>query len=307
MTLQQLEYVIALDEHRHFVKAAEACNITQSTLSSMLHKLEEELDLQLFDRNSHPIKPTLAGEAIIKQARVVLFHSNQLKEMSITEHNGVSGHIRLGVTTTVAPYVIPELFSYINTIPNVTMTACELYRDRLIDMLKSAELDMAIMSLPNKDEQLLEIPLFKEKLWVYVSPNDELYKQSSIKFETMPRNRLWALKHEICFQKQLEGFCEYESERSSMFESGNIATLLRIVNANSGYTVITELHIPLIRECDRKNLRPFDEPSPERNVSLFVRSDYVRSGLLNIIADGIKTIIPHHMLDERLLKYKIKL
>lgn len=307
MTLQQLEYIIALDEYRHFVKAAEACNITQSTLSSMVHKLEEELDLQIFDRNSHPIKPTLAGEGIIKQARVVLFHTNQLKELSTVEHNGVTGHIRLGVTPTVAPYIIPELFSYINTIPEVTMTASELYRDKLIEMLKNAELDMVIMSLPKKDEQLLEIPLFKEKLWVYVSPNDELYKQSAINFDTMPRDRLWALKHEICFQKQLEYHYEYESERSSMYESGNIATLLRTVNANSGYTVLPELHIPLIRECDLQNLRPFEEPAPVRNVSLFVRADYVRSGLLNIIADGIKTIIPQHMLDERLLKYKIKL
>lgn len=307
MTLQQLEYIIALDDYRHFVRAAEACNITQSTLSSMLHKLEEELDLLIFDRNSHPIKPTLAGEQIIKQARVVLFHSNQLKELSQTEHNGTSGHIRLGVTPTVAPYIIPELFRYLHTIPNVTMTASELYRDKLIEMLKSAELDMVIMSLPKKDDQLLEIPLFKEKLWVYVSPKDELYKQTTINFDTMPRDRLWALKHEICFQKQLEDYYEYESERSSMYESGTLATLLRTVNANSGFTVLTELHIPLIRECDLHSLRPFEEPAPVRNVSLFVRADYVRSGLLNIIADGIKTIIPRHMLDERLLKYKIKL
>lgn len=307
MTLQQLEYVIALDQYRHFVKAADACGITQSTLSSMLHKLEEELDLQIFDRNSHPIKPTIAGEQIIKQAKVVLFHSNQLKELSQNEHTNESGKIRLGVTPTVATYIIPKLFSYIGSKPDVTMEAYELHRSRLVAKLKNAELDMVIMSLPQKDEDLLEIPLYKEKLWVYVSPKDELYTQKSFDFDLLPKNRLWALKHEICFCRQVSELSDYESERNSLYESGNIATLIRIVDENAGYTLIPELHIPFLREVCKKNLRPFIDPVPVRNVSLFVRSDYVRSGLLNVISEGIKTIIPEDMLDERLKKYKIKL
>lgn len=307
MTLQQLEYIIALDDYRHFMKAAESCGVTQSTMSLMLHKLEEELDLQIFDRNLHPIRPTLAGEKIIKQARVVLFHSNQLKELSLCEHNSVSGNIRLGITPTVAPYIMPKLFHHINTIPEVTMTACELYRDRLIEMLKNAEIDMAIMSLANSNENILEIPLYKERLWAYVSAKDPLYKEKTIDFNTMPRNRLWTLKHEICFQQQILNSGNWESERSSMYESGNIATLLRIIEENEGFTIIPELHIPILRENHRKNLRSFNNPIPMHKVSLFIRSDYVRSGLLNTIIDGIKEIIPEEMLDERLKKYKIKL
>lgn len=158
MTLQQLEYVVAIDKYRHFVKAAESCGITQSTLSSMLRKLEEELDLTLFDRNSHPIRPTLAGEEIIKQAKVVLFHSKQLQEMSLSERKKETGHIKLGVTTTVAPYVMPKLFKYIKDIPDLDITAFELYRDEIVRMLKNADLDMAIMSLPGNEPDLLEIP-----------------------------------------------------------------------------------------------------------------------------------------------------
>lgn len=309
MTLQQLEYVVAIDKYRHFVKAAESCGITQSTLSSMLRKLEEELDLTLFDRNSHPIRPTLAGEEIIKQAKVVLFHSKQLQEMSLSERKKETGHIKLGVTTTVAPYVMPKLFKYIKDIPDLDITAFELYRDEIVRMLKNADLDMAIMSLPGNEPDLLEIPLYKEKLWAYVSPLDPLHDKKEIDFTNMPRERLWALKHEICFQKQITGldndYCE--SARSSIYESGNIATLLRIVEENEGFTLIPELHIPLLRENHKNNLRPFTNPTPFREVSLFVRNDFVRESLLNVVANGIKKIIPKEMQDERLLKYQIRI
>lgn len=307
MTLQQLEYVVAVDKYRHFIKAAEACGITQSTLSAMIRKLEDELDITIFDRNSHPVCPTMAGEDVIRQARIVLFHSAQLQELSSRERNQASGNIKMGVTPTMAPYILPKLFSYINKVPDVTMTASELYRDNIVAKLMNAELDMAIMSLPQHDDKLLEIPLYKEKMWAFVSPLDPMYEQETINFDTMPRERLWALKHEICFQKQLEGLSEYESERSSTFESGNVWTLLHIVNENEGFTLIPELHIPLLLEIAKKNVRPFAEPAPVRNVSLFVRADYVRESLINIVVEGIKTIIPEEMLDERLLKYKVKI
>lgn len=307
MTLQQLEYIVAIDEHRHFVKAAEACGITQSTLSSMVHKLEEELDLTIFDRNSHPIRPTLAGEQILKQARVVIFHSKQLEEMSKNERKSISGNIRLGITPTVAPYIIPKLFRYINTIPDITITADEFYHNNLVQKLKNAELDIVIMSYPGNNGTFLEIPLYREKLWAYVSSNDPLFNEESIDFNTMPRERLWALKNEICFQRQLSGLCYMESKRSSMYESGNITTLIRIADENEGFTIIPELHIPILKENRKANIRPFKEPCPERVVSLFVRHDFVREGLLNVIADGIKTIIPQEMLDSRLLKYPIRL
>lgn len=307
MTLQQLEYVLAVDEYRHFVRAAEKCGITQSTLSSMIRKLEEEMDLVIFDRNSHPVKPTLAGEEVIRQARIVIFHAKQLEEMTLSERKRVSGNIHIGVTPTIAPYIIPKLFHYIDTVPEVTMQASELHRDKIIEQLRNAQLDMAIMSLPHGDDELLEIPLYREEFVAYVSPNDPLYNQETICSTTMPRNRLWTLKQEICFQIQVSEFCDQESERSSLYESGNVATLLHIVNENGGFTVIPTLHIPMIREENRGNLRPLVDPVPARQVSLFVRKDYVREGLLNIVADGIKTIVPEDMLDPHLVKYAIRL
>lgn len=307
MTLQQLEYILAVDKHRHFIKAAESCGITQSTLSTLIRKLEEELDIIIFDRNSHPVKPTLAGEQIINQAKVVLFHSRQLQEMSLSERKKASGHIRMGVTPTIAPYIIPKLFHYIDEIPEVTMQASELHRPQLIRQLKEADLDMVIMSLPHKEDGLLEIPLYEEKFYAYVSPDDELWKEESICSETLNRENMWALKNEICFQKQVSGFCDQESERTSRYESGNIATLLHIVNENKGFTVVPELHLPMLRPEHLKNIRPLVNPVPIREVSLFLRSDYVRESLINIIVKGIKTIIPQEMLNERIVKYQVRL
>ncbi len=307
MTLQQLEYVVAVDKYRHFVNAAESCGITQSTLSSMLRKLEEELDIVIFDRNSHPIRPTKAGEAIIQQARVVLYHSKQLMEMSMSERQKECGHINLGVTTTIAPTLMPKLFKYVSGLKDVTLNAKELYRDNIVRMLKRAELDMAIMSLPEQDSDLLEIPLYKEKLWAFVSPNDPLSEEESIDFSNMPHERLWALKHEICFQQQIAGLSSCESINSSKYESGDVATLLWIVEQNEGFTAIPELQIPLIREEHKHLVKPFVNPTPVRQVSLFVRNDYVRESLLNLMVQGIRQIIPVDMQDEMMQKNMIRI
>lgn len=307
MTLQQLEYVLAVEEYRHFVRAAESCGITQSTLSSMIHKLEEELDILIFDRNAHPIEPTTSGQEIIKQARIVLFHANQLKEMSLTERKRVSGHIQLGITPTIGPYIIPKLFKFINDIPDVTMNACELDPMQIIAKLKTAEINMAIMSQIVDDPTILEIPLFQEKFYAYVSEHDPLFKEEAIQSEDIPAERLWSLSNEICLRKEICNLVAKESTRQSNYQTGSVPTLLHIVNQNDGLTVIPELHIPMIREEDRFRIRPIVNPEPIRQVSLFVRSDFVREGLLNLIADGIKKIIPSEMIEPRLCKFQIHL
>lgn len=307
MTLQQLEYVIALADHQHFVKAAEACGVTQSTLSSMIKKLEEELDTVIFDRNSHPVVPTLAGRAIIQQASIVLFHSKQLHELARSERAKVSGNIILGITPTIAPYIIPKLFAYIDTIPEVDIRAREQDRDRVIYLLKTAQANMGIMSVPGEVEGLLEIPLYREKFYAYVSPRDPLYVQETIDYLTMPRERFWALRNNIGFRRQVTDSKDKESMRSTFYEAGNVATLLHIITENAGFTAIPELHIPMLRPEHLAHVRPFVGKVPERQVSLFVRKDYVHEGLLNIVVNGIKGIIPAHMLDEHLAKYPVRL
>lgn len=307
MTLQQLEYALAVDEYHHFLKAAAHCGVTQSTLSLMIKKLEEELDVSLFDRSCSPVKTTTAGQEILRQARVVMKEAKQLREISLSEKKRVSGTIKLAISPTIAPYIMPGLFVYIHKIPEVSLYAYEQHRDKITKRLLNGQLDMAIMSPPENTDGLLEIPLYRERMLAYVSPKDALWKNETIPTPEIPRQRLWALVHEISLQLQVDVLKEQVSLRCSRYESGSLTTLIHIINANDGGTLIPELHVPLLPKEMQKNVRPLVDPIPYRQVSLFVRADYVHEGLLNVIADGIKEVVPERMIDEHLAKYPIKL
>ena len=308
MTIQQLEYVLAVDKYRHFVKASEACGVTQSTLSSMIQKLENELDIIIFNRNSHPVEPTKMGEQIISQAKVILYNTSQLKEMILTAKNRGEGNIKLGIIPTIAPYILPKLFKEIlSSHPNINLNVSELTTYSIIDKLHKAELDMAILATPLEKDDLLEIPLFYEKFVAYISPNEPIYKEAEIISSKMPSQHMWVLKEGHCLRNQVFNFCDNKSDFLPIYEAGNIDTLIRIVDENNGYTIIPELHINLLNENQKKNIRSLTSPQIVREVSLVVRQDYVREKLLNNIAELVKEIIPEHMIDSHLKKYAIKL
>ncbi len=308
MTLQQMEYIVAVDQYRHFVRAAEACGVTQSTLSSMIQKLEQELDVLIFDRNSHPIQPTLSGRQIISQAKVLLFNASQLKEMVLSERERESGEIKLGIIPTVAPYILPKLFKRIHdNYPDITLRASEARASAIIERLERAELDMALLATPLNNDALFEIPVYYEKFVAYISPTEILFNQKEIETHHMPSEHLWVLQEGHCLRDQVMNICEQNSGYSAIYEAGNIDTLVKIVEENGGYTIIPELHVALLRRCQQTKIRKIVNPEPVREISLVVRKDYVRERMLNIIAESIKEIIPEHMLDARLKKFTIKL
>lgn len=308
MTLQQLEYIVAIDKYRHFNHAAESCGVTQSTLSSLVMKLEQELDITIFDRNSHPVRPTEAGEAVLNQAKVVLFNARQLQEMSQTERQQASGSIRMSVTPTIAPYLVPGMFRYLNEhYPDVKMHAFEHYREDVVAKLKRAEIDMAIMAMPQKEPDLLEIPLYRERLMAYVAPECPVYNQLEVDTMTMPDDKLWCLREETRLLPQIPELVMDGPVYTSRYEAGNLATLIRIVEETGGMTVVPELYTFNMRKDYCNNLRPLVNPVPVREVSLFVRRDYVRERMANIVVEAVKSIIPDKMIDERLKKYDIRL
>jgi LysR family hydrogen peroxide-inducible transcriptional activator len=308
MTIQQLEYVIAVDKYRHFVRASEACGVTQSTLSSMIQKLENELDIIIFNRNSHPVEPTKMGDEIISQAKVILYNTSQLKEMVLSQKNQGEGNIKLGIIPTIAPYILPKLFKEIlSSSLNINLNVSELTTASIIDKLNKTELDMAILATPLEKDDLLEIPLYYEKFVVYVSPNEPIYKEKEIISSKMPSKHMWVLKEGHCLRNQVFNFCNNKSDFLPIYEAGNIDTLIRIVDENNGYTIIPELHIDLLNENQKENIRPLISPQIVREISIVVRQDYVREKLLNNIAELVKKIIPEHMIDSHLKKYAIKL
>lgn len=308
MTLQQLEYIIALDKTRHFVRAAEMCGVTQPTLSAMVQKLEDELDCKIFDRSTQPLVPTSAGENILKQAQLILFHVQQLKESLHSEKTALAGTLNMAIIPTVAPYLLPHFISNMkDNYMDISLKVTEKHTSDIIDALHRAEIDMAILSTPLDDPKILEVPLYYEKFVAYVSPNAPVYQQKEISSVDMPLDNLWVLEEGHCLRNQVFNFCDKTANQSSIYEAGSIDTLVKIVDVNGGYTVIPELHIDLLSDEQKKNLRKIVNPEPIREISLVIRFDYVREGLMNAVANCIKKIIPPHMLDARLKKFAIKL
>jgi len=308
MTLQQFEYILALDKTRHFVRAAELCGVTQPTLSAMVQKLEDEIDCKIFDRSRQPIEPTEIGKQILKQAQVIIYHVNQLKESVRNEKDSLSGTLNLAIIPTIAPYLLPQFIASFRTMyPNITLKVTELHTETIIEKLRVAEIDMAILSTPLDDQKILEVPLYYERFVAYISPREPIYERTELSASDMPLDRLWVLEEGHCLRNQVFNFCHEKPTHNSTYEAGSIDTLVKIVDINGGYTVIPELHIDLLSEKQKLNLREIVNPEANREISVVIRHDFVREGVLNAVADCVKQIIPAHMLDARLKKFAIRI
>lgn len=308
MTLQQMEYIVAVDKYRHFVRAAESCNVTQSTLSSLIQKLEAELDITIFDRTQHPVAPTAIGEEIIAQARVILYNSSQMGEL-VAIHKGCSiGDIRIGTVSTIAPFILPQIFRYMSdNHSDIHLHIEEARVETIKQKLLRAEIDIAILPMPVADEALLEIPIFHERYYAYVSPEDRLYPKEQLVTGELTADNIWMLGESYCPNTGQFPFCISDMTNNSIYVAGSIETLIRIVDHNGGYTIIPELQLPLIDEARKVNIRELIDPTPGREVALVVRKDFVKERMINIVADAIKSIIPESMLDSRLKRFAIKL
>ncbi len=307
MTIQQLEYIVALNRQRHFVKAAQECGVAQPTLSAMIRKLEEELEIVIFDRDKHPIEPTPIGERIIRQAERTLEEMNKIGEMVYSEVEALSGSLRIGVIPTVAPYLIPSFISsFKENYPRIELAITEMRTAMILQQLKNSLIDMAILSTPIDNADFLEIPLYYEKYVAYFSPT---YNKNKIRLKAsdMPTEQLWVLQEGHCARTQVFNFCHSENIHNSTYEAGSIDTLIKIVDKNGGYTVIPELHTQFLSAKQMKNIREITSPPAIREISIIIRKDYIKERMINAVADTIKSIIPEYMLDERLKKFAIRL
>ncbi len=309
MTFQQLEYIVALSKTKHFVHAAEMCGVTQPTLSMMIQKLEDELDVKIFDRTRHPIEITDVGRKIIEQAQTTLCQMNRINEIVSAEKGDISGNINIGIIPTVAPYLLPKFFSEINeNYPELSFKITEMRTETIERMLLMGEIDMAILSTPLHNSNILEIPLYYEKFVAYVSSDEAIYSEIELVSNQLPLEHLWVLEEGHCLRNQVFTFCDSNNNKAFYtYEAGSIETLIKIVDENGGYTVIPELHIDFLNEKQKRNLRNLVNPVPVREISLVIQHNFIREGQLNAVADIVKKIIPQHMLDTRLKKFAIKI
>lgn len=292
MTVQQLEYVVALDETRHFVRAAKKCFVTQPTLTMQLKKLEDEIGFQIFDRAKHPIEPTRPGVTFILKARQIIRDMQQLRDLVNEEHTSLEGQHRIGIIPTLSPYLAPKaLGSFIDANPVADLLVEELQTEVIIEKLKRDQLDMGILATPLDDPEIREIPLFYEPFWVYTSGNHKLAESREVLPRDITMNGLWLLDEGHCFREQVLNICSKRGTKSERlrYQSGSIETLKNLVAYQGGYTLVPDLSIT---DADKAFLRPFADPKPVREISIVVHRNYPREALIEGIRSAILSVIP---------------
>ena len=298
MTLQQLEYIIAVEQHGYFVNAADACGVTQSTLSLMIKKLEEELDVKIFNRDTHPVTVTEMGRKVIDEAKMAVYHTKQLLELTRTAKEQASGDLSIAMTTTVAPVLMPGLFRYMRTkYSAIHLSVEEMTTPTIIGKLKKAEADMGILTYPVNDPDLLEVPLYHERFFAYVSPDDPWAELESIERKHLLEHRVWTMKDGVRLFDRSKFRSEEEITYDKLYEGGRVGILIQIANENGGLTVVPESHLHLLSESVTRCIKPIVNPEPERVIGLAFRKDYVHERMMNIVVKAVKTMVPAEMID----------
>ncbi len=304
MTFVQLEYLVAVDTHRHFAKAAEACFVTQPTLSMQLLKLEQELGLKIFDRSKQPVVTTHAGTELILHARKILSERNNLLDF-LHLHKGIlAGELKVGVIPTLAPYLLPLFIpSFTKKYPNVKLIISEMTTDVIINRLREGKIDTGILVTPLNEAGIKEQVLFYEEMLAYISSKNAAYKKTYVLPQDIDPNKLWLLEEGHCFRTQIANLCQLRraSAEGSHFEyeAGSLETLRRLVELNDGITILPEMATFEMTKKQKRLLRKFKQPIPMREVSIITHRDHVKKNLIEILKKEIINSVP-----EKIMKNK---
>jgi len=297
MNLQQLEYIIAVDQYRHFVKAAEKSFVTQPTLSMMIKKLEEELDLTIFDRNKHPIEPTREGEEVIRRARVMVAEANSLKEYSKELKGEITGELRLAIIPTLAPYLLPLfLRAFTDQFPALRLYIHEMVTDEIIAKLKDGDIDMGLLATPLRDLQIAEHVLFYEEFFAYASLAEKLPKKKYLLPKEINPDHLWLLEEGHCLRTQVYNLCELKKQSTDSenlhYAAGSLETLINLVDRHNGITIIPHLAVLNLKTAQMEKVREFSDPKPVREISLVALKTFPRKALLEKLKEAIIKDLP---------------
>lgn len=301
MNIQQLEYIVAVDNCRHFLKAAEKCFVTQATLSMMIKKLEEELGVKIFDRSHQPVIPTETGNKIIAQAKIIIQENNRMKEIVKEEQGQLSGELKIGIIPTLAPYLLPLFIqSFLKKYPSVRLKISELTTSNIIQKLEHRDLDVGLLSTPLNLNFLREETLFYEPLIVYTSSKDTLLNKKLILAKDIDINRLCLLEEGHCLRLQAINLCDLRNKdkdiRQMEFETGSIETLKRIVEENNGITILPLLAYKEMSAEQKDRVRFFKKPVPVREIGLVTYRYFVKEKLIQKLKEEIVVNIPADMI-----------
>ena len=283
MTLTELRYVVAVAREKHFGRAAEACFVSQPTLSVSIKKLEEELDVRIFERGTAEVSVTPIGEEIVRQAQAVIEQAAQIKETAKRRKDPLSGALSLGVIYTIGPYLLPDLVRQaIERVPQMPLVLQENFTVKLLELLRSGELDSAIMAEPFPDTGLAIAPLYDEPFVVAVPTSHPLAQRPSVSTQELKRETMLLLGTGHCFRDQVLDVCpefarfatDAEGMRKS-FEGSSLETIKHMVASGMGVTVVPKLSVPA-EPHEHVTYIPFAAPVPSRRVVLAWRRSFTR-------------------------------
>ncbi len=295
MTITQLQYVLAVAEYQNFTLAAEKSFVTQPTLSMQVQKLEDELDILIFDRSKKPISVTEVGQKIVSQAKNIVNEANRIKDIVDQEKGFIGGEFTLGIIPTIMPTLLPMfLKTFIKKYPKVNLIIKEQNTDGLIRNIQDGHLDAAIAATPLEVEFIEERPLYYEPFVGYVPPNNKLHKLETLNPEDLDINEVLLLKDGHCFRDGIINLCKstksFEDDHFQL-QSGSFETLVNLSNEGLGMTLLPFLNTLELDEKKKQNLRYFNSPSPAREVSLIYHKSELKIQITEAIREVIASVV----------------
>lgn len=292
MNFQQLEYILAVHRHKHFGKAAEACHITQATLSAMIIKLEDELNIQIFDRSHKPIKTTAIGLEVIEKARSILDIQRELHLLQDVDTT-MTGIIRIGIIPTIAssllPLILPRIMSQF---PELKLVISEITTDEIIHHLEMDKIDLGILSTPLENELLEEHILYYEPMQVYGAEESE---KGYITSKEVKDKEIWLLEEGHCFRNQTVTICELREKKVDdtklQLEANSFETLLSITDQFGGLTILPELYGLQLPKNRQKKLKSFKKPIPVREISIVSYRKVISPQTIEVLGELIKSMV----------------
>lgn len=303
VSLIQLEYLVALDQHRHFVNAAKASFVTQPTLSMQIKKLEEELGILLFDRSKQPIIPTDAGKLIIEQAKRILRETRKIEDILIGYQGEISGDLSIGIIPTVSSFLVPHLLgNFSKAYPEVSLHIKELHTEQIMKLLDDDHLDVGILATPLHNDGLEERPVFYEKFLLYLNPDHPAYGTNPISPEDLLKDKLWLLSQGNCFRNQSVNLCALQDRidnNSFDYESGSLDTLKKIVDIEGGATVLPEWASFDLGSENSRSIHHLEDDDTVREISIVYSRNFAKSRLIDTLEEMVKKSVPPQLISKR--------
>lgn len=295
MNIQQIEYVLAVVDLKNFQLAAEKCFVTQSTLSTMIGKLEAEIGIKIFNRKTKPVSITSEGKAIIDRMRRVVYEIDAMKNVVAELKGKLEGELKVGVIPTIAPYLLPLISNdFADAIPKVNIKVKEMTTTEIAQNLKMRTLDIGILALPLDDAEIKEIELYSEPFLVYDCTDNEHEKKVTL--EDLDYTKICLLEEGHCLRTQVQKICElsnlYISRYNNFdFQSGSMESLLRITKSRNGLTIIPHLAMTTFSKEEQAKIIEFQSPQPARMVGLATNKFFVKEKLLQELHNVIKGVV----------------